>query len=150
MILGCSKLSSGFSSMAMVGVRHAYKHLHSSASLTTRSQHQELFGLVGYLLQEKLESLLLDRQSKTESILMEKKEEIDIQGSFPGISLQQGCCHIFSLKTAHRSISWHSTQNTKEDIQTVMFFKRLFRPSRNKKEEKVKQMGADKSHNMSP
>lgn len=106
--------------------------------------------LVGYLLQEKLESLLLDRQSKTESILMEKKEEIDIRGSFPGISLQQGCCHIFSLKTAHRSISWHSTQNTKEDIQTVMFFKRLFRPSRSKKEEKVKQMGADKSHNMSP
>lgn len=63
--------------------------------------------LGGYLLQEKLESLLLDRQSKTESILMEKKEEIDIRGSFPGISLQQGCCHVFPLKTAHRSISWH-------------------------------------------
>lgn len=58
-------------------------------------QHLEPSGLWRYL-QEKLESLLLNRQSKTENTLMERKEEISIQGSVPGINLQQACCHIYS------------------------------------------------------
>jgi len=40
-------------------------------------------------------------QSKTENILMERKEEISIQGSVHGISLQQGCCHLFSEKNTY-------------------------------------------------
>lgn len=119
----------------------------------TGCQHQEPFGLVGYLLQEKLESLLLDRQSKTKSILMERKEEIDVQGSFPGINLQQGYSHFFPLKIAHRSIAWQcysSCKIQKKILKLWCFSKDCLGQAEVKQEEKVKQVGAGKSHNMSP
>lgn len=100
LILGCSKLSHAWQ-VASPEWPWWVCNIHISTCTATyswppTSQHQESFGLVRYLLQEKLESLLLNRQSKTKNILMERKEEISIQGSVPGISLQQGCCHLFS------------------------------------------------------
>lgn len=132
-------LASGFFRTAMAGMQHAPNTCTVLHCRYGTRQHQKPFGLVGYLLQEKMESLLLNRQSKTECLMMERKEEIGIQDSVPGMSLQHDCCHFFNNNIQIYFLALLFVVKIQKNTFSLTFKQHLGQ-AEVKKEEKVEQM----------